>query len=336
MFLGITMAIVSLLTAPAKERTQIARAIDVDKCVESSLIGGDDNESGTSGLYFNSMESTGVNDVLTDDFWRGNWYTVDADNTNWRTVAPGWGGTIFANPITPAGAIRNLASISKKPLFTESDYVATTGVIEETARNMAFHNLSGAGSGGYAEIFIRCYTFFVPANYYGAGNPSASYLWGAQKSFTVNRWNDDGGIFWAGIGYNVGMGPPAISTGGLAMTNNHAAGGGTVFYQNVGDGLDFVAGNWYFIEIRLKLNTVGNADGIWQMWLNDGGPTGDFGGQSPTLRANYSNIDFGRVAGDTALIGNLWLENWSNTSSFGEQFWANIKVATAGPIGFVA
>lgn len=294
---------------------------------------------GTSSLYFNSMEPTGPNDVLTDDFWRGNWYVVDGDSTDWRTVPPGWGGTIFGNPITPAGAVRDLQSIGKKPLFTASDYVATSGVITpgNNARNHAFHNLSGADSGGHAEIFVRYYTYFVEEDFYGAGDPADSYTWGGQKHVEFNRFGDDGGLYWGGTGLNIGGGGGQASAL-LNAVNNHGPGGGEILHQNQDADLPFAPGNWYFVEIRWKLNTVGNADGIYQLWINDGGPTGDFSAQTPTLRTEYTDVDFGRDGDETQLLGNVWLENWSNaidSPSLGEQFWANVKVATAGPIGFV-
>lgn len=294
----------------------------------------------SDGLYFMSNEVPGPTAVLTDDFRRGSWYLVDADQYDWRTTAPGWAGTIFANPITPSGAIRNLQSIGKRPLFATSDYVGTSGVIVNSARNMALHNLSGANNGGYEEVYFRCYVFFVPADYYGAGDPSSDYRWGGQKTFSVNRWDDDGGIWWAGFQYNFGAGSDS-PTGTLAANNPH--GTGVILAQNQGVNISMVPGKWYFIEWHIRLNDVGQTNGLFELWINDGGSNGNFSGQTPTLRAQHTDVDYGRGVpvgsggGGDELIGNVWLENWSNEqiSSTGEQFWANIYAATSGPIGFV-
>lgn len=301
------------------------------------VAGGGGGGEGTSGLYFNSMEATGPNDVLTDDFWRGSWYEEGADDTpNYHNTTPGWGGGMFTTPYPPTnGAVVNLAAIGKKPLFTQSDYVATTGISTGGGNYNAWHNLSGGGSGGYSEIFWRVYLYFVEADFYGANDPADDYEFGAEKVFTVFRWNDDGGLYWCGTGLNVAGGPDPF--GRFKFVNNH--GTNDVFAQNQGADIDLLPGRWYYVENRYKLNTLGNADGVWQMWINDGGATGDFDGQTPTLRASYSNIDFGYDAGETELFGAVWFENWANSvdsPSTGEHFWANVKVATDGPIGFAA
>lgn len=295
------------------------------------------------GLYLASNEVPRADSVLTADWRGGIFYSKNADEnsangTPWQTGGAdgrGWGGNI-SKPIAPANAVRNLAAIGKKPLFTRSDYVATTGVIADTDNNMAFHNLQG-GNPGYAELWIRKYKFHVPANYFGPGNPSADYVWGGQKSDTINRSNDDSGIFWFAIGYNVGS-SGSDNEGDLMATNNH--GTNVVWHQNQSVNISQVPGIWYYEENHIKLNDVGQTNGVWELWVNDGGPTGDFSGQTPILRARHTNIDMGRVSGDSAaLMGNHWLENWSNpdfAGSFGEQFWANLHIATSAPLGFAA
>lgn len=117
-------------------------------------------------------------------------------------------------------------------------------------------------------------------------------------------------------------------------TNNH--GTNILLKQNQGNVLFEIPGHWYFEEIHIKLNTNGNQDGILQIWINDGGTNGDFSRQTPTLRAQYTNVPWGFTTG-TAGIGVVWLENWTNailSPSLGEQFWANIHVRTAAPCGF--
>lgn len=299
-------------------------------------------------LYFMSNEVPGASAVLTDDFRRGYWAQQNGDHTTWQSVIPGWRMDLSAGdpqggtPFVPAGAALDLNAIGKRPLFATSNWAASSGVVPRgglypNSRNMAAHNLSGANAGGYNELYLRFYTFFVPEDYYGAGNPAADYEYGGQKFITINRWNDDGGIYWGGVGIDSGPSGVPGPDGRLFMVNNHALSpiGGEKWLQNQGNDITLVAGHWYYIESRFKLNTDGNLDGIWELWANDGGATGNFSAQTPTLRALYTNVGWGFTSSELALMGNFWFENWSNPVSTGEQFWANIYAATTGPIGLV-
>lgn len=294
-------------------------------------------------LYFASNEVPFADSVLTADFNNGYWYKLNADQnaaTGKTWIVGGqsgldWGGTIFGTQ-TPTWEVRNLASIGKQPSFTKSPFVATTGTIGpgQNQNNNAWHNLSPGSTTGYNEIYCRAYKFFVPANYFGAGSPAADYVWGGQKSYTINRTNDDAGIYWAGVGYNVGQGG-STSFGTLMATNNHAS--NIILHQNITPFINEVPGHWYYEEFHIKLNTNGNADGVFEMWINDGGANGDFSGQTPTKRASFTNVDWGYTTAETKLMGVVWAENWSNnavSASQGEQLWANFHVRTAAPVGF--
>lgn len=299
------------------------------------------------GLYFMSNEVAGVSSLLIDDFRRGYWAHENGDRTpSWQSVIPGWRMDLSAGdpgggtPFVPVDAARDLNAIGKKPLFTDSNWVATSGVVPRgglypNSRNQAAHNLLG-GSAGHNELYFRRYVFFVPANYYGVGNPAADYSFGAQKFLTINRYGDDAGIYWGGTGIDSGPSGVPGPSGRLFMVNNHALSpvGGDKRLQNQSNDITLVAGKWYCIEDHYKLNTNGNSDGTWELWVNDGGLTGDFSAQTPTLRARYTTVDFGFTSAELALMGNLWMENWSNPVSAGEQFWANLHAATSGPIGF--
>src|SRR5262245_56742394 len=72
----------------------------------------------SAGPYYNSAESgcngSDPNVLLCEDFESGVWYATDGD-TNGGPTNPankGWGGTIYANPITPANAIRCGAGVT--------------------------------------------------------------------------------------------------------------------------------------------------------------------------------------------------------------------------------
>lgn len=163
-------------------------------------------------LYFSSNEVPFADSILTSDFRTG-WYSKTEDqNTangtpyqNGGADGKGWGGNdqgLIGGPggtgPLPVGsnASVNLAALALKPLFTKSDFVGSTSPITPGAnqRNNAYHNLLG-GSAGHSEIYARGYKFFVPANYYGPGNPSTSFTWGGQKSWTFNQFGADAGIF---------------------------------------------------------------------------------------------------------------------------------------------
>ena len=52
------------------------------------------------------------------------------------------------------------------------------------------------------------------------------------------------------------------------------------YYQNVGSPVSLTPGTWNKIKIRLKLNTPGSSDGIYQIWVDD------------ELKCNYSNVNY--------------------------------------------
>ena len=52
------------------------------------------------------------------------------------------------------------------------------------------------------------------------------------------------------------------------------------YYQNLGSPVSLSPGTWNKIKIRLKLNTPGSINGIYQIWIND------------ELKCNYSNMNY--------------------------------------------
>jgi len=292
-------------------------------------------------LYIKSNEVAQPNCVLLDDFRRGYMGIKTIDENN--IAGKGWpvGGVSgfdwgmndqgFAPP-NPAGGIINLGVLGLQPAFSRSPYVATSGIIGPSNTvnpvnnqgndgmheymNAETHREPGRAANGYDEIWNRSFSFFVPANYFGAGNPSIGFLWNNLKHHTGNRAGpppDDAGIFWYALGFNIGGGPTDQSTSSvLKYTNNHGPGGGTSFNQNISQ-IIHQSGHWMYEEHHIKLNSAsGVADGIFELYVNDGGPTGDFSGQTPTLRSRFTNIDFGYNASPSySLLGVTWAENWS-------------------------
>src|SRR5688572_14431457 len=91
--------------------------------------------------YFNSSEpgcsGSDPNVLMCDDFEDGSWYVTDGDTAGGMANPDndGWGGTIYANPITPAKAIRCGAGV------TPFGNCAADGGFHEGqgGRNMALH-----------------------------------------------------------------------------------------------------------------------------------------------------------------------------------------------------
>ena len=52
------------------------------------------------------------------------------------------------------------------------------------------------------------------------------------------------------------------------------------YFQNVGAPVAIVAGQWNKIKYRLKLNDLGQSNGIFQLWVND------------VLKIDYDNVNF--------------------------------------------
>ena len=52
------------------------------------------------------------------------------------------------------------------------------------------------------------------------------------------------------------------------------------YWQNVGSPLNLVPGQWNKIKYRLKLNDLGQNNGLFQLWIND------------ALKCDYSNMNF--------------------------------------------
>jgi hypothetical protein len=65
--------------------------------------------------------------------------------------------------------------------------------------------------------------------------------------------------------------------------------------------------------------------------------TNDAGSLGAAWRGSmcHTNVELRHGAGDTNLIGDVWLENWANAKSSGEEYYDQIKAMKTGPIGFV-
>ena len=279
-------------------------------------------------MYFNSAEpgcdGSNSNVLFCDDFEDGDWYTMNCDQANNPTTNPagngllvtdGWCGTIYANPITPTGA-----AVCGSQGVAGTNCAATTGLINQAqgGKNMADHAF--VGGQGTQDVYVRYY--------YKA---DTGYQWGTEKALTFNDGTPGGGgIRWGNFAFS------SCGAGGLvspAPTTIGIPGVPSCLNQNQGNNILINPGRWYAIQLRMRLSDPGQANGIFELWIDDCGSNGLDCSGTPTLRQRNTTIQHTRTASE--LIRVLWWENWGNPASSGTAYYDNIKVATTGPIGFV-
>ena len=276
---------------------------------------------GSVTMYYNSSEAgcdgSDANVLFCDDFESGFWYTADCDHGGWTAQQKGWCGTIYANPITPVGAV-----VCGSRGVNHTNCAADGGLHDGTASgvNMAMHAFAG---GPVNELWARWYY-----------KTDAGYLWGAEKH--TNFTKQAGDITWFNIQLNCGVGStlttavPYIQIIHGPSSNCWAPSDSTFSLQS---------GRWYYFEVHVRLNSSGTvADGLIDMWINDCGTDGVCSG-TPTLRTHLTNVAFDRnQTGCTTTpcqIEALWFENWANPGSSGTGYLDQIKAAKVGPIGFM-
>jgi hypothetical protein len=102
-------------------------------------------------------------------------------------------------------------------------------------------------------------------------------------------------------------------------------------FQNQGNDIGFAEDHWYYLEYQIKLNTVGQSNGIYRMWADDCGTDGLDCTGSGTLRTQYTDGAGFREEGQLEVI---LFEAWQNNNFSGERYWDQIVVATerVGPM----
>lgn len=273
-------------------------------------------------LYFNSSEpgcsGSDPNVLWCDDFEDGDWAHTyananDVNNDGWvmTPYSPGCGSgcptgsALIGSPTN--GALCGNAGAAGTNCTASSGQHSGTG----QAAFMGDHNFSGLQS--VNEIYFRYYLKDLPG-----------FQSGLEKMLSINLCCAGGG----GIKFG--------NTFSWSGTRNIQV---TVEAEQVNRGLNvssisLLAGNWWYIEYHIKLNTPGVSDGIWEAWIDNCGPNGTGCTGTPTLRARHTNVVW-RNSGDSSQIGSLWMENWANPGSVGETYYDQIKVSRVGPIGFL-
>ena len=276
-------------------------------------------------MNFNSSEpgcdGSDPNVLMCDDFESGAWYSLNCDianTTGGLLQTHGWCGTIYADPITPAGAAvcGSKGAVGTNCAAHGGQHTGGAGGV-----NMASHAFSG---GPVTELYARWHY-----------KTDAGYLWGAEKN--ANFTKAAGDITWFNVQFNCGAGA-ASSTATPYIQIIH--GSDVCQAPNITPGFVLQTGRWYFFEIHARLNSSGTTpDGLIEMWINDCGTTGVCTG-SPALRTRMTNVAFDRNQSGCLTtpckIEVIWFENWANPGSTGTGYLDQIKVSKVGPIGFMS
>lgn len=179
--------------------------------------------------------------------------------------------------------------------------------------------------GEYDDLYVRLFVKF-----------SDAYKWGNV---------DDKGIYFQNSGgapviHNVKMEYSSWGTGKPNLASYALLNRGERLMQNQGNDLKFEPGRWYMVEMHIKLNTPGLADGIYELWVDDmSRPI-----SSQTLRLRYTDLLI-RPSGNTRGYDTLFLTSYHQRCDSGAEcprtinqwvIWDNIVVSRAkiGPRGW--
>lgn len=283
--------------------------------------------TGPNSMYFNSAEAgcgTDSNVLLCDDFEDGMWYEKNCDQANASgglLQTDGWCGTIFNNAGLAAGTGRCGNAGFKSNCAATTQIKGTTPGVSTTTGNMADHDLA---SGGSDDIYARWYT-----------KPMLGYLFGQEKWLTFNASGvGSGGIRWGNLMWNCGQGGTTGTTTAKPRMHLNVPQDGC-WNQNQNNDITMSAGNWYFVEVHYKLNTPGQANGLFELWVDNCGPNGTTCPATPTLRTRLPAVQTDR-ASLSEKITTLWFEAWAEGPfTTGERLVDQIKVSKVGPIGFM-
>jgi hypothetical protein len=290
--------------------------------------------------YLNSAEFVGDPAVLLgDDFEDGAWAKSNCDWNGGRTNPEndGWcmniyyhnadgsktngvNGNGFNPPVVPGYAVCGGAGAAG------TNCTATSG--PRTTPNPASEAMMGmhgfVNDREVEELWLRLYFKHLPG-----------YMGGHEKMFDVIMSKDAPPIMALSFNY-FGSGkhcaiPYLHQDSGLGEPSTEYA---AWMCPNVGPSLNTnQTGIWFYVEYHYRLNTPGQHDGVFEMWLNECGAAGICSG-TPTLRTRYTTVMYRNSAQSSYKMGGFWLENWGNKGSVGTTYYDQLLVATK-PIGFV-
>lgn len=288
------------------------------EAVVVTVTGGTTPPPGPNAMYFNSAEKCEAdpNALLCDDFEDGDWYKVNYDkamSSGGLLQTDGWGGTIYAEPITPAGA----AVCGNKGY--RSNCAATSGFHAGSVggRNMADHAFVGNTS--VTDAYLRVYF-----------QPQSDYDGGHEKMFDFT-YGGSGSAQMIALCYNYFGGETIACIPYLHQDDGIQGAASGWVRSNAGPELTLQRGHWYAFQFHIKLNTPGQYNGTLE-WFLDDCTTGCTG--SPTLRGRSTAVLF-RNAGSESSYGikGIWIENWANAATVGTMLYDNVRAGKSF-IGF--
>jgi len=103
----------------------------------------------------------------------------------------------------------------------------------------------------------------------GQGKPNSYAPYYMTIALLGSNHGANAGTFYGELTRADGLGAPS-NTGSLWQ----------MYAQNQGTPSKATLGQWNHLRFRTKLNTIGQSDGIFQMWIND------------VLKADYSNVNY--------------------------------------------
>lgn len=221
--------------------------------------------------------------VLADDFDRTHWFDGaaededDPDNFGW---------------INDAEHPTSVANVSGG--FGGTLRTSTSGDRTNSSLNTAWHffgNATWSAHGTYEEIFHRWYLKFL-----------SGYDFGHEKLVAYHHDLDiDGQIGFSHSPY------------GETKFQFYCAEMDAWLDQNQGNNILWQTNHWYYVEVRIKLDTsVGASNGIVQAWINDCGTDGLTDPGAGTLRLSHTGLDLRRS--NILKLGAIHQENWLPTS----------------------
>ncbi len=276
--------------------------------------------------YLNSAEpmcSGSDSTVLfCDDFEDGAWYYFSGTN-DYATVNKGWKGEFGIWP-DPLGLVHNYGRCLIDGL---QGGAVGTGCSAESRNtndgqgNQARHQF-GPSATSVNEIYLRFY-IYMAAGYNPTHHKLLSIGWGdaimGEQHIIV-----DLRVFTSPMD-----GTGCIMIGTFAPDRDPV--NACWLNQNQGNNISFATGRWYYLEYHLKLNTSGQADGVWEMWADDCGANGLGCTGSGTLRTRYTGGAGLREGGQ---IKTILFEAWQGTAFSGSRYWDQIVARTTriGPM----
>jgi len=177
--------------------------------------------------------------------------------TGWQ-YSSGTNGDGAVIDTAPAGGAAPSGGSAMKFVYDAGTYAQSIG-----GGRAEFTNLTGS------EIYVGHWAKWSPNYTWNAVATKLDYIKTAanctsiaQLCYTTLRTRENG----AGLALDVGIDTPHTR------------------YNNVGGTFNFPRGQWVWVEWRVKLNTLGSANGILQVWIND------------ALKVDYANVQFMSVA----------------------------------------